>query len=257
MNVFFARQPVTRYIQTVPAISLVTLSNGPFVIPANQVRTFHAQLTVPVDFTILSTAPYVHLLSKSWKVWAVKPNGDAIKLVKINDWDSRLQGVFRFTVPLKIPAGSRLMADTTYDNIAQNPRNPDSPPVTTQWGERTTAEMLLTYFDLLPYRTGDENIVLSTAPGVATTLGTVQMAVYPNPASGTGSIGFQQERAGPVTVLLLDATGRLVRAVVRQKACPAGPQQLPLPLAGLAPGIFIVRLESNEGTRSEKLVVSE
>ncbi|WP_216689993.1 T9SS type A sorting domain-containing protein [Hymenobacter siberiensis] len=257
VNVFFARQPVTRYIQTVPAISPVTLSNGPFIIPANQVSTFHAQLNVPVDVTILSTAPHAHLLSKSWKVWAVKPNGDTIKLIKINDWDFRWQGVFRFTAPLKIPAGSRLMADATYDNTAQNPRNPNSPPVTTQWGESTTAEMLLTYFDLLPYRAGDENVVLSTAPGVATTPGTVQMALYPNPVHGSGSISFQQERAGPVTVSLLDATGRLVRAVVRQKAYPAGPQQLPLPLAGVAPGIYIVRLESSEGTRSEKLVVAE
>ncbi|MBO2009558.1 T9SS type A sorting domain-containing protein [Hymenobacter negativus] len=257
VNIFFARQPVTRYIQTLPAISPVTLTNGPFVIPANQTSTFHAQLTVPFEATILSVAPHSHLLSKSWKVWAVKPNGDTIRLVKINDWDFRWQGTYRFTGLQRIPAGSRLMADATYDNTAQNPRNPNSPPVTTQWGESTTSEMLLTYFDVLPYQTGDENVVLSAMPGVATTPGTVQMAVYPNPSSGATAINFQMERASPVTVSLLDATGRLVRSVVREKAFPAGPQQLPLPLSGVKAGIYIVRLESSQGTRSEKLVVTE
>ena len=97
--------------------------------------------------------------------------------------------------------------------------------------------------------------MLSTAPGVATTPGTVQMAVYPNPTSGTTNVNFQLERAGPVTVSLLDATGRLVRAVVREQAYPAGPQQLPLSLSGVAAGIYLVRQESGPGTRTEKLVV--
>ena len=257
VNVFFARQPVTRYVQTLAAISPTVLTNGPFVIPGGQLKTFHAQLTAPVDLTILSTAPHAHFLSKSWKVWAVKPNGDTIRLVKINDWDFRWQGNYRFTNLLRLPAGSRLMADATYDNTAQNPRNPFSPPRTIQWGESTTAEMLLTYFELLPYRPGDENIVLSTTPGVATTPGTVQLAVYPNPTSTSTTVSFQQERAGPVSLSLLDNTGRLVRTVLREKTYPAGPQQLALPLPGLAAGIYFVRLESTQGTRNEKLVVTE
>ena len=257
VNIFFARQPVTRYIETVPAISPVTLTNGPFVIPAGQVSTFRAQLTIPFEATLLSVSPHAHLLSKSWKVWAVKPNGDTIRLVKINDWDFRWQGTYRFTSLQRLPAGSRLMATATYDNTAQNPRNPNSPPRQVQWGESTTAEMLLSYLDVLPYRAGDENVVLSTMPGLATTPGTVQMALYPNPGSGSTTVSFQLERAGPVSVSLLDATGRLVRSVQRQKAYPAGPQQLPLPLTGVAPGVYIVRLESNLGTRNEKLVVGQ
>ena len=255
VNIFFARQPVTRYVQTLAAVSPNTLTNGPFVIPANQVKTFHAQVTVPFDVTLLSIAPHAHFLSKSWKVWAVKPNGDTVKLVKINDWDFRWQGNYRFTNLLRLPVGSRLMADATYDNTAQNPRNPFSPPQTVTWGESTTAEMLLTYLELVPYRAGDESIVLSTVPGMATTPGTVQMAVYPNPSNGATTINFQLERAGPVTLSLLDETGRLVRAVVREKAFPAGPQQLPLSLTGVAPGLYLVRLQSNEGTRNEKLAV--
>ncbi|MBD2721758.1 T9SS type A sorting domain-containing protein [Hymenobacter armeniacus] len=256
VNIFFARQPVTRFVQTLPAISPSVLTNGPFVIPANQTKTFRAQLTVPADVTVLSVSPHAHLLSKSWKVWAVKPNGDTIRLVKINDWDFRWQGTYRFTGLQRIPFGSRLMAEATYDNTANNPRNPNNPPQQVTWGESTTAEMLLTYFELLPYQPGDESIVLSSLPGVATTPGTVQMAVFPNPASSGGAaISFQLAKPGPVSVALVDATGRVVRTLAREKAYPAGPQQLPLPLEGVAAGIYFVKLESNEGTRNEKLVV--
>ena len=55
---------------------------------------------------------------------------------------------------------------------------------------------------------------------------------------------------------LFDETGRLVRAVVRDKLYPAGPQQIPLSLTGVSPGLYFVRLQSNEGTRNEKLVVN-
>ena len=255
VNIFFARQPVTRYVQTLPVISPQVLTNGPFVIPANQVKTFHAQLTVPFDATVLSVSPHAHLLSKGWKVAAVKPTNDTIRMIKIGDWDFRWQGTFRFTSPLKIPAGSRLVADASYDNTAQNPRNPSSPPRLTTWGESTLDEMLLTYFELLPYRAGDENLVLSTAPGRATTPGTIQVALYPNPATGATALNFQQERPGPITATLLDGTGRLVRTLVRDKLYPAGPQQLPVPLGGLGAGLYLVRLDSQQGSRTEKLVV--
>ena len=256
INIFYARQPVTRYVQTIDAISPNTLTNGPFVIPAGQVKTFRASLIVPADVTVLTVLPHAHFVNKKWKIWAVKPNGDTIRIVKINDWDFRWQGAYRFTSPQKVPAGSRLMADITYDNTANNPRNPNSPPRPMQWGESTLSEMLLAYFEVVPYQPGDENIVLSTQPGRATAPGAVPMALYPNPAvNGTSSLNFQLERPGPVTISLLDETGRLIRPVVREKAFPVGPQQVPLPLSGLRAGLYLVRLDTEGFSRSEKLVV--
>jgi hypothetical protein len=205
---------------------------------------------------MLSTAPHAHLLSKSWKVWAVKPNGDTIRLVKINDWDFRWQGVYRFTSLLRVPAGSRLQAEATYDNTAQNPRNPFSPPQTVRWGENTTAEMLLTYFELVPYRPGDEAIALSIAPSVVPAPNYTQLALFPNPASPAGATAsFRLERASPVTLSLVDEQGRVVRLIAKARQYPAGPQQVPLPVNGLASGVYFVRLETPEFGHSEKLVV--
>ena len=255
VNIFYARQPVRRYVQTLPIISPQNLTNGPFVIPAGQVKTFHAQFTVPIEATLLSVLPHSHLINQKWKIWAVKPNGDTIRLVKISDWDFRWQSTYRFTNLQRVPAGSRLMADVTYDNTAANPRNPFSPPRQIQWGESTVDEMLLAYFEAVAYQNGDENIVLSTAPGLATAPGTVQMAVYPNPAAGSSAVNFQFERPGTASVSLLDETGRLVRRVVQDKTFGAGPQQVPLPLTNLPAGLYFVRLEAEGFSRSEKLVV--
>jgi hypothetical protein len=196
------------------------------------------------------------LLGKRWKVWAVKPNGDTIRLVKINDWDFRWQGNYRFTSLLRVPAGSRLQAEVSYDNTAQNPRNPFSPPQTVRWGENTTAEMLLSYFDLVPYRPGDESIALSISPSVVPAPNYTQLSVFPNPASSAGATAsFRLQRPALVTVSLIDESGRQLRDVIRAKFLPAGSQQLPLPVSGLAAGIYFIRLDTPEFSHSEKLVI--
>ncbi|GAA4354438.1 hypothetical protein GCM10023185_16290 [Hymenobacter saemangeumensis] len=257
INIFFARQPVTRYVQTLPVISPQTLTNGPFVLPANQVTTFRANQMVPFDVTLLSVLPHAHLLGQKWKVWAVKPNGDTIRLVKINDWDFRWQGNYRFTSLLRVPAGSRLQAEVSYDNTAQNPRNPFSPPQRVQWGESTTAEMLLTYFDAVPYRSGDENIVLGISPSVVPAPNFTNLSIYPNPASGGATASFQLKRPSSVSLAIFDNMGKLVRTVEQARAFGAGTQQVPLPLESLAAGIYFLRLETPEFSHSEKLIIDK
>ena len=256
INVFFSRSPVTRAITTVPAVSPAFLTNGPFVIPANQVKTFHFSVPVPADVSVLSVLPHSHLLAKKWKIWAVKPNGDTLKIVKIDDWDFRWQGNYRFPSLVRVPVGSRLEADITYDNTAQNFSNPSSPPRTVTWGENTTDEMLLAYFDVVPYQPGDENLVLATAinqvPRPNARLG---LAPVPNPATGRTTATFSLPRAAPVTLTLLDETGRTVRVAAKDQAVGSGSQALPVPLEGLAPGLYFLRLEAEGVSQSEKVVV--
>jgi hypothetical protein len=258
VNVFFSRQPVTRYVSTVPAISPWTgLSNGPFVIPANTVKTFRFSLVVPQDMSALSVLPHSHLLAKKWKVWAVKANGDTIRLAKIDSWNFRWQGNYRFLNMQKIPAGARLEADVTYDNTAANPRQPNSPPQTVQWGENTTDEMLLGYFDVVPFLPGDESIALATRAVVPVGApADDDFLLHPNPAElGSATASFTLQKAGSVSLRLLDQSGRLVRAVLTNQAQPAGPHQVPLPLQELSAGLYLVQLEAEGRVRVGKLLV--
>jgi hypothetical protein len=40
-----------------------------------------------------------------------------------------------------LPAGTKLDVEITYDNSAENPRNPNNPPIRIKWGEDSTDEM--------------------------------------------------------------------------------------------------------------------
>ena len=79
-----------------------------------------------------------------------------------------------------------------------------------------------------------------------------QVAVYPNPAHAQVALDLPPSlRRQPVTAALIDAMDR----VVRQQVLPAGPHILLLPLANVAPGLYFLRLTTDQGTLVKKLVV--
>ncbi|MEM6327531.1 MAG: lectin-like protein [Bacteroidota bacterium] len=78
-------------------------------------------------------------------------------------------------------------------------------------------------------------------------------AIAPNPTRGTASVALSLPEAGAVTVAVYDAMGRQVASV--QQAAAAGSHRLGVPVAGLAPGIYVVRVESPSGTATRRLTV--
>ena len=56
------------------------------------------------------------------------PTGRPDRSLAITDWDFRWQDVYRFVEPLALPQGTTLSMAITYDNSAENPRNPWQPP---------------------------------------------------------------------------------------------------------------------------------
>jgi tetratricopeptide (TPR) repeat protein len=49
--------------------------------------------------------------------------------------------VYRYVTPFSLPKGTRLSMRYTYDNSADNPRNPNHPPERVYWGQRSADEM--------------------------------------------------------------------------------------------------------------------
>lgn len=262
VNIFFTPQPAQRQVQTFP-ISTFALTNGPFVIPANQVKTFHSSFTVPYNVSLLSVLPHAHLLGKSWKAWAVKPNGDTVNIIRINDWDFNWQGSYRLPRLTPLPVGTRFFIDATYDNTPNNPRNPFSPPQQVTWGDQTTAEMFVFYLDVVPYQAGDENILLGGAglddgiAGNARRPPTKLYPSYPNPAEGGAiNVGFTLNQAGHAGLTLVDAQGRTVRRLNGTgQQFPAGGTTLLLPTAGLTPGIYWLHFDVTGVARQTQKVV--
>jgi mono/diheme cytochrome c family protein len=166
INVFFSNKAPLRPIKEIQLGTFgVSPIEPPLEIPANQIKTFHTQWKVPQDISLLSVNPHMHLLGKNFLAYAISPQGDTIKLIRINKWDFRWQYYYTFPKMMKIPAGSIMHAYATYDNTKENLLNPFSPPQTIierkgNESMKTTEEMFQFIFTFVPYKAGDENVSL-------------------------------------------------------------------------------------------------
>jgi hypothetical protein len=98
---------------------------------------------LPVDVKMLAIFPHMHNLGREMKVAAITPDGGAVPLIWIRDWDFNWQGAYVFKEPLRLPKGTVIKVDSVYDNSTDNPKNPSNPPKRVHWGEQTTDEMCL------------------------------------------------------------------------------------------------------------------
>jgi tetratricopeptide (TPR) repeat protein len=96
---------------------------------------------LPVDADVLAVQPHAHNLARRMEAHATLPDGSTRPLITIDDWDFRWQDVYRYARPVALPKGTTIAMRYTYDNSADNVRNPHQPPVRVVWGQNTTDEM--------------------------------------------------------------------------------------------------------------------
>ena len=260
VNIFFADDATPSREMVQAMITPSELTNGPFVIPAGQKKSFVAKYNVPVDFSVMTVAPHMHLLGRTARAYAVTPARDTVPLVTIDDWDFHWQGGYTFTKLQKVPRGSVLYYETTYDNTEENPSNPNSPPKLTRWGESTLDEMLLFYIFGVFYQPGDENIQLgSTAvsgvPDQTTSTGTRLLEPHPNPASSSVSIPFFLASPCEVSLRVFDMRGSEVARPIDGERLVAGAQERQVSVAGLPAGTYLCKLTAGGTTLTRVITV--
>ena len=138
VGLYFAKKPVEQEMQ------LAWLFNIFLRIPAG--ARDHKQVytqNIPSDITIYGVMPHMHLLGKEMKAWVEKPDKTTTPLIHVQNWDFNWQLNYMFKDPVKVPKGSKIVVEATYDNSADNPNNPSSPPKQVNVGERTIDEMQL------------------------------------------------------------------------------------------------------------------
>jgi len=163
-NFFFMPHPPERPLRELQMGTLgVSPVVPPLVIPADSVKTFRTQYTVPEDISIVTVNPHMHLLGTSFKAYALTPAGDTIRLIHIPKWDFRWQYFYTYKKMVKVPRGSTIHVTGVFDNTRSNPLNPNNPPkvVSERAGSmRTTDEMFQFIINYVPYKPGDENLSL-------------------------------------------------------------------------------------------------
>ena len=129
-------------------------------IPAGRRRhVIEDSYVLPVDVDLYGVQPHAHNLGREMRAYATLPDGTRVWLIYITDWDFKWQDVYRYRTPLSLPKGSRVTMVFTYDNSAENPRNPHRPPRRVRWGQNTTDEMGDLWLQVIPRR-ADELEVL-------------------------------------------------------------------------------------------------
>ncbi len=259
INLFFADGPAPREVSSYVMVPFGnTLTNGPFVIQPNEVKTFHGTFTVPFKISLLGIAPHCHLLGKDWTAYAVTPNNDTINLISIPDWDFNWQGSYYFKSPLVIPTGSVLHAYGTYDNTTNNPFNPSNPPVTVSWGEGTNDEMFYLPFIYTRYQQGDENIVFeddsivlsnNSILGVESDL----FQVFPNPAQSLIMVTYSLNQNVPVKFSIYQMDGTQVKVIAEEKMHLLGMHRNSFDVSYLSSGVYILLMEAG-GKKYEQLI---
>jgi len=141
-GVVFTKEPPKQAVLT------LQMGNDKFVIPpgdANYRVTVSG--TLPNEATLISLFPHMHLRGKGFEYLIVEPNGKIETLLRVNRYDFNWQLNYRLSEPRVLPAGTRLQWIGSYDNSANNPRNPDS-TAEVRFGEQSWEEMMIGFFDI-------------------------------------------------------------------------------------------------------------
>ena len=141
IGLVFAKQPPGERVLT------LELTNDRFVIPPG-VDDYRVEVhgTLPNDCTLLSFFPHLHLRGKRFEYNLVHPGGSIETLLRVN-YDFYWQLSYRLAQPRFLKAGTELQAVAWFNNSRNNPHNPD-PGAAVHWGDQTSDEMMVGFFDV-------------------------------------------------------------------------------------------------------------
>lgn len=113
------------------------------------------RFTFPVAVDVVGVIPHAHYVCKDMRGTAVLPGGVRRTLIHIPDWNFNWQEQYRYPMPIRLPAGTRVEMEFTYDNSDANPRNPNHPPKRVVFGPATTDEMAGLHLEVVPVHDSD------------------------------------------------------------------------------------------------------
>ena len=129
---------------------VVKLGSKTIDIPPGVKNYTVTKLHPPADVEALSVYPHAHYLGKDIKGFATLPDGTVKWLIWIKDWNFNRQEQYRYARPLFLPRGTVVTMQYTYDNSADNVRNPHNPPRRVLFGQHSSDEMGELWLQVLP-----------------------------------------------------------------------------------------------------------
>ena len=138
IGIYFSKKPVKQVMHWG-----VVINPGLELPPRQSNVEVKGMWEVPVDITLHSVSPHMHLLGHDMQISVKFPDGRVQDLIRVPDWDFNWQYTYQLEKPLDVPKGSVFSLVSHYNNSESNPRNPNKPPKLVKWGEATTDEMCI------------------------------------------------------------------------------------------------------------------
>lgn len=145
VGIHYAERPPSR-----PALAMELSSTDIDIAPGERDYRVSDSLALPVDVRLVSIYPHAHYIGKHLSGHARLPDGRELELIRIEHWDFDWQDEYRYVQPITLPAGTVIRMDFRYDNSADNPNNPSSPPRRVVHGVNSTDEMAELIFEVEP-----------------------------------------------------------------------------------------------------------
>jgi tetratricopeptide (TPR) repeat protein len=186
IGIYFSDRPPTRFPM------LIQLENdGALDIPPGK-RDFlvSEDYQLPMDVDVLGVYPHAHYLGKDIQAYTTLPDGTKKWLIWIKDWDINWQAVYRYREPVFLPKGTTISMRYTYDNSADNVRNPNRPPKRVTAGNRSADEMAHLWLQVLPRSREDQRLVLQES------LMRHRLQKYPNDFTAHFNLGAALQSLG-------------------------------------------------------------
>ncbi len=156
LGIYFTDEPPTKF----PQLFLLH-SEAIDIPPGDKDFAVTDSYVLPVAADLLGLHPHAHLLGRDVTVWAELPAGTKKSLLEIPRWDFSWQSAYRFKKPVPLPAGTKVSMRVSFDNSADNVRNPHNPPQRVHFGYHTYDEMAEVTVQVLPHDEEQSGLLLA------------------------------------------------------------------------------------------------
>ena len=155
IGLYFAKKAPERTLARIQMPPAYSLFSGLDIPAGDKDFVIHDSFTLPAAVDAVGVGAHAHYLGKHLNMTATLPSGEVKTLLSIKDWDFAWQDRYFFQQFVPLPRGTRLDVEIHWDNSADNPRNPSSPPVRVTWGEESKDEMGSIGLMVVPHEESD------------------------------------------------------------------------------------------------------
>jgi mono/diheme cytochrome c family protein len=142
-------------------ITTTAISERRFEIPAGDANyEVRGETTIESPARLVWVQPHMHYRGKDYQLTAVLPDGKSVIVLRVPNYRFDWQVGYELETPLELPAGTKLLTVSHYDNSTANKFNPN-PNINVRYGAQSWDEMNVSFVGIVVDSKADPNKVFA------------------------------------------------------------------------------------------------